>query len=264
MKITVFTCNQERHMSLIKKLAGVADEVFAIHECRTLFPGIDPNYMYYSDIMRKYFEKVMEAEKYYFGNIGFMPSNVYQIPLMRGDLNRIPLDILEDALASDLYIVFGSGFIKGEWIDYLIRHNAVNIHMGVSPYYRGSACNFWAAYDGNPDYVGATIHMLSKGLDSGDMLYHALPEPQKIDTIFLGMAAVRAAQDSLVEYISSGDIFKFSKENQSKEKEIRYSREKDFNDIVAEDYMKHLMEKETVYNKLKNRNMDKFKDAYVG
>lgn len=39
MKITVFTSNQIRHLSLIADLASIADEVFAIQECNTLFPG---------------------------------------------------------------------------------------------------------------------------------------------------------------------------------------------------------------------------------
>ena len=33
--------------------------------------------------------------------------------------------------------------------------------MGVSPYYRGCDCNFWALYDNNPHLVGATIHICS-------------------------------------------------------------------------------------------------------
>ena len=68
-------------------------------------------------------------------------------------------------------------------IDFLIK-DAINIHMGISPYYRGSSCNFWAIYDGNPSYVGATIHLLSKGLDSGDILFHCLPKPLNNDGVF--------------------------------------------------------------------------------
>ena len=71
-------------------------------------------------------------------------------------------------------MVFGSSYIKGELVDYLVKQKAINIHMGVSPYYRGCDCNFWALYDNNPHLVGATIHLLSKGLDSGPMLYHAM------------------------------------------------------------------------------------------
>lgn len=51
--------------------------------------------------------------------------------------------------------------------------------MGLSPYYRGTDCNFWALYDKKPQYVGATIHLLSKGIDSGPTLYHALSKPEK-------------------------------------------------------------------------------------
>ncbi len=54
------------------------------------------------------------------------------------------------------------------------KQKAINIHAGVSPYYRGTDCNFWALYDDNPHLVGTTIHLLSKGLDSGPMLYHAM------------------------------------------------------------------------------------------
>ena len=46
--------------------------------------------------------------------------------------------------------------------------------MGISPYYRGTDCNFWALYDNNSHLVGSTIHYLSKGIDSGPILYHAI------------------------------------------------------------------------------------------
>ena len=264
MKITVITCNQERHISLVRKLSDIADEVYVIHECKTIFPGESPNYMYYSDTMKAYFSMVMEAEKHYFGNISFLPSNVFQIPLLRGDLNSIPLNILNDALKSDYYIVFGSSVIKGHWIDFLVNNNAINIHMGTSPFYRGSACNFWAAYDKNPEYIGATIHLLSKGIDSGDILYHALPAPEKCNTIYLGMSAVRAAQESLVEYIKNNKIKGLKKEIQDNNKEIRFSRQKDFTDEIAKDYMNNLMKPEDVFDKLINRDNKQFKDAYIG
>ena len=94
-----------------------------------------------------------------------MPSN---------DLNKCSMSLLSDFLKSDIYIIFGGTYIKGELVDFLIKQKAINIHAGVSPYYRGTDCNFWALYDGNPHLVGATIHLLSKGLDSGPVIYHAM------------------------------------------------------------------------------------------
>ena len=39
MKITIFTSNQPRHISLINKLSFICDEVYAIQECNTVVPG---------------------------------------------------------------------------------------------------------------------------------------------------------------------------------------------------------------------------------
>ena len=79
-----------------------------------------------------------------------------------------------------MYIIFGASYIKGWLIDFLVENNAINIHMGLAPYYRGNSCNFWALFDDKPSYVGATIHKISKGLDNGPILFHCLPELKKL------------------------------------------------------------------------------------
>ncbi len=92
--------------------------------------------------------------------------------MISGDLNKCPTNLLLDFLKSDVYVVFGSSYIKGELIDFLVKQKAINIHAGVSPYYRGTDCNFWAVADRNFHLVGATVHLLSKGVDSGEILFH--------------------------------------------------------------------------------------------
>ena len=263
MNITVFTGNQPRHISLIRELSKVADKVYAIQECRTVFPGQVQDHFNKTPIMQTYFEYVMDAEKDIFGDIDFLPSNVYQLPIKSEDINRLSLQTIHAALQSEVYVVFGGGYIKGELIDFLVEHKAVNIHMGVSPYYRGSSCNFWAAYDGHPEMIGATIHMLSKGLDSGSMLYHALPKPEETDTFKLGMKAVKVAHDSLVERIANGDIWKYTSVAQDKSREIRYSRYDDFNDMVAKEYLNSPLAPEEVYRKLVERDMNMFLNPFV-
>ena len=61
MKITIFTSNQPRHIRLINKLSEISDEVFAIQECNTVFPGITKDFFNNSDIMQKYFYNVREV-----------------------------------------------------------------------------------------------------------------------------------------------------------------------------------------------------------
>lgn len=264
MKITVFTSNQPRHISLIEELATIADEVYAIQECNTVFPGQVDDFFKKSEVMQQYFRHVIAAEQEVFGDIKFTSKNVSQLVLKSGDLNKLDMKTLSMALDSDYYIVFGSSFIKGPLCEFLVEKKAINIHMGVSPYYRGSSCNFWALYDGNPELVGATIHMLSKGLDSGDMLFHAFPKAEAADPFVIGMMAVRSAHNSLIEYIKSGYITELTPIKQNKTNEIRYTRNKDFTDEVAKEYLLKPPTPIEIKNKLEKRDLSQFLHPYIG
>ncbi len=264
MKITVFTSNRPRHLYLINQMAKIADEVFAVQECTTVFPGLVKDFFDNSPVMQQYFTYVNQSETNIFGEICFLEKNVRQLALKSGDLNKVSLDILKPALQSDVFVVLGSSYIKGDLIEFLVEHKAINIHMGVSPYFRGSSTNFWAPYKGHIDMVGATIHMLSRGLDSGDILYHAFPKPQKIKPFDLGMMSVKVAIDSLVDRVQTGQIFKIKPEVQDRGKEILYTRNSDFTDETAKDYLENLPDEEEVYRQLSNRDESLFKDIYLG
>lgn len=237
MKITIFTGNQPRHVSLIERFAGIADEVYAVQECSTVFPGRVDDFFHKSPVMQDYFCNVIAAEERVFGGVRFSASNVRSISIKSGDLNKVDIARLQPALESDCYVVFGASYIKSPLVDFLIDHNAINIHMGLSPYYRGNSCNFWAIYDGHPELVGATIHRLSRGLDSGGMLFHVLPVRSRADPFLFGMRAVKAAQVALGDAIASGAVFSYEPVQQDKRQQIRYSRNADFTDEVAREYL---------------------------
>ena len=157
--------------------------------------------------------------------------------MLSGDLNKCSIDLLSDFLKSDFYVVFGSSYIKGELIDFLVDQRAINIHAGVSPYYRGTDCNFWALYDNNPHLVGTTIHLLSRGLDSGPMLYHAMSNI-KTNPFEYTMSTIKSAFHSIAERIKDNSIFQINPVTQNKIKEIRYSKKNEFNEEIVKDYFK--------------------------
>lgn len=252
MKITIFTSNQPRHLELVRRLSYVSSEAFAILEANTVFPGLVADFYKKSDVMQKYFENVLRAEKLLFGDVDFLPNNVKTLSIKSGDLNWLSKASLGPALNSDIYIIFGASYIKNWLIDFLVERKAINIHMGISPYYRGSSCNFWALYDGNPEYVGATIHLISKGLDSGDMLYHALPSMHDEDPNVFTMKAVESAQVSLVDRINSREIFDIIPVKQEKSREIRYTRNADFTDHVASEFLSRKLTSGSIGMMLKN------------
>jgi methionyl-tRNA formyltransferase len=263
MRIAVFTSNQARHISLIESLTTVADEVLAIMESNTIHPGRVQDFYAKSAVMQAYFERVLAAERELFGEPRFLPSPARAFVMKGGDINLLPCSALRDALNCDVIVVFGASYIKGDLCDALVQRRALNIHMGVSPYYRGSSCNFWALYDRHPELVGATIHLLSKGLDSGSMLFHALPAADAVDGFRLGMRSVQAAHEGLVDAIRRGWWQDHEPVLQDKSLEIRYTRNAQFNDEVAAEYLSRMATPEEILRTLQNRDHSKFLRLYV-
>jgi len=237
MKITLFTSNNKRHNYLINLLSEISDELYVIQECGTIFPGIFLGHYQASPIMKKYFENVNNVQTQIFGNsyVNNKKKNIKILSMLSGDLNQCSMNFLSDFLKSDVYVVFGSSYIKGELADFLVKQKAINIHAGVSPYYRGCDCNFWALFDDNPHLVGTTIHLLSKGLDSGPMLYHAMSN-LKTNPFEYTMSTVKSAFHSIAERIKNDSIFRIKPLVQDKIKEVRYSKKSEFSEKVVKEY----------------------------
>ena len=237
MKITLFTSNKNRHNYLINLISEISEELFVIQECGTIFPGIMQSQYQTSPIMKKYFDNVNSAQSLMFGNsyINNKKKNIKLLPMLFGDLNQCSNNLLSSFLKSDVYLVFGSSYIKGELLEFLVKNRGINIHAGISPYYRGTDCNFWALYDGNPHLVGTTIHLLSKGLDSGPILYHAMSN-LRTNPFEYTMSTVKSAFHSIAERISDGSIFKIKSIDQDKNNELRYSKKSEFNEEIVKKY----------------------------
>ncbi len=258
MKITVFTANQSRHNYLVNLLSNISEELFVIQENIAISSPTIPRDYPVTETMKKYFSNVIDAQKKLFGNTYINRKNknirIHQLEL--GELNKCSLKISNNFLNSNIYIVFGSSYIKGELVQFLVKKKAINIHMGISPYYRGADCNFWALYDGNSHLVGSTIHFLSKGLDSGSILYHALSE--KVSDPFLyPMSTVKSAFYSLLTKIKDQSIFKIKEQTQDKSKQLRYSKKMEFTDKVVKEFLNKKI------NMTKEIDLSLFKDPYL-
>ncbi len=262
MKITVFTSNQPRHLGLVRRLSAVASECYSIVETNTVFPGKQKDFFQKSPTFQEYFGNVLLSEQRLFGPLQFSGES-RQLVVKMGDASSLSRAVLEPALQSDCYIVFGASYIKGWLAEFLVENHALNIHMGISPYYRGSSCNFWALYDRRADLVGATVHQLSRGLDSGPMLYHVAPSVAGCETPFdFTMKAVKLVQDSLVDRVSDGSILNMEPVKQDRSQEIRYTRNADFTDDVARDFLDNMPTIQEITHQVEGRRQSDFLNLY--
>ncbi len=233
MKITVFTSDSNRHINLINILANLCSKLYVIQEQRRSQKNYDG-----VDIVHKYFNNVYLAQEKIFPESEILNNKkIKLLSIKSGELSNLKLKNIAEYLESNLFIVFGASYIKGDLIKFLEKNRAINIHAGISPHYRGTDCNFWALYDNRPHLVGSTIHLLSEGLDNGPILYHAMPEIN-INPFEYTMSSIKSAFISLSQKIEDGSIFKIEPVVQDFTKEIRFSKKKDFNSNIVEKYFR--------------------------
>ena len=222
--------------------------LYVIQESKTIFPGLNSE-ISNNKIIYEYFKKVDWAQKKIFQNNSIeVTKNVKLLPLKMGDLKYIKIRENIDFFRSDLYVVFGSSLIKGEILKFLKKKKAINIHMGISPYYRGADCNFWAQNDGNTNLVGATIHYLSDGIDDGKIISYATSEFHP-NRFLHSMSTVKSAFYCLKKIIYKQKKISFK---QDLNKTIKLSKKKEFNPARIKKFFSKKYKKQKKNFKLSN------------
>lgn len=93
-------------------------------------------------------------------------------------VNRPEAHELMERVNPGRILVYGTGIVG----DRMLARSAttpLNLHTGISPHYRGSACAFWPIHNGEPDMVGATVHEICSIIDGGPIYAtaHAVLQP---------------------------------------------------------------------------------------
>ena len=85
-------------------------------------------------------------------------------------------------LAVDAVFIFGSGMIRDPLFSILPKLK-INLHLGISPRYRGSATLFWPFYFLEPNWAGSTFHLITDEPDAGQIIHQSAPKLEMGDTI---------------------------------------------------------------------------------
>ena len=232
MKVVLVSRGKLRHLWFADALknAGLLEKHF-IQQHITQTEKIAGN----SDLMQKYFNMVSKYEKKYFGFSGnTISSSFSNFDNLCSELDKLPQVII---------IIFGTSFIKGGSIRFLESRLAMNIHAGVSPEYRGSACNFWALYDNCPELVGVSLHRLTDKVDEGDVYFSFFfnkIECSRYSLTEYSMFELKRGLIGVLDFLVSRQIFnqtnakqmELTVQNMKGRQNIRRSRHKDFNEKI--------------------------------
>jgi methionyl-tRNA formyltransferase len=103
------------------------------------------------------------------------PTDIPLFQIENGNSNTTQVFEWVNSHRPDVVVLYGSSIIKDPILSFYERR-VINVHLGLSPYYRGSGTNFWPLVDGLPECVGATIHIASRKVDAGNILTQVRPE----------------------------------------------------------------------------------------
>jgi len=193
MKIIWIGGNHPRHLffgNALHKEFGLAGAIIQLRENILPQPPDDITELDRQNFIR-HFENRLKAEKKYFGR-----QKLPDCPRLEVAADRLNSGASANFVRSinpDATMIFGSDLIKDDLLSALPA-NTVNLHLGLSPRYRGAATLFWPFYFMEPAYAGCTFHYIVSEPDAGDVVHQVVPKMEKSDTIHdVACKAVEAA-----------------------------------------------------------------------
>jgi methionyl-tRNA formyltransferase len=116
-----------------------------------------------------------------------MPSAGFVIPnLLELNINKInEEEVLEWSRERqpDAIALFGTSILGSNWTN-SFSQRIVNLHLGSSPRYRGSATLFWPFYNDEIEHVAATIHLATDKVDAGGILEKVSINPNQVQNYY--------------------------------------------------------------------------------
>ncbi len=118
-----------------------------------------------------HFRRRARSEYDFFGSFDRLaPDHSEPVQIEGGSINNRKYYEQIRELDPDLLVAYGCSLIKDPLLDHYMG-NFLNVHLGLSPYYRGTGTNFWPLVNREPEYVGATFMHIDEGVDTGEIIH---------------------------------------------------------------------------------------------
>jgi len=172
-RVVILTGSELRH-TFFRKAIALSDQIEIV---QTYCEGLEKSLGTFvkqesgNDLRTKHLHAREQSELDFFGL--FLDSTADRskpLFLPKGEINSPKY--VEAILKSDpdLLIAYGCSIVREPLLSAFPRR-FLNVHLGLSPYYRGSGTNYWPLVNREPEYVGATFMHIDSGVDSGEVIH---------------------------------------------------------------------------------------------
>jgi len=224
VKVILFRADQTRHKALAHLLNSKGYLIAQVIEQQS--ENLSPN----SSLVTEHFKAREQFEKDFFSDA--TSHNFVNVPVITIRSNLInSKDTIKfiSHIDFDIAITFGVSILNSETINAL-NDKILGIHLGLSPYYRGSGTNFFPFVNNELEAVGYTLMHLDKGTDTGQIVHQGRAPIVLGDSIHtIGNRNIRLLFVDIIKLIESKFDFSISK-SQILRDSNRYYRKKDFSE----------------------------------
>jgi methionyl-tRNA formyltransferase len=231
----ILTSNSLRHMYFANVMARALDVTGIISEPKSDY---FERQIEGSSLVKEHFANLSAYERKYLGDYPSFPE-VPTLFVKTKEINEAAtLDWARDRDA-DVVLLFGTGILSDAWLDEY-EGRVVNLHLGFSPRYRGTATLFWPFVNDELEYVGATIHLAERRVDAGAILKVVTPDIAGGDNYYdISSKTIRKAIDSMPAVVNAYLARELAPIPQNKAEQKYCYYKKDF----SEDVLRGVMEK---------------------
>ena len=233
IKVIIISANELRHKFFRKKVSSfekvnvelcLAEKNQSRHYFKVIKSPI------YSAAEKKHFKDRQKSEKIYFGKFLKNNSDLKNLLVIkRGEFNyntKIINKIIN--IKPDIIISYGCSLIKNPILK-KFKNKFINIHLGLSPYYKGSATNFWPFVYNEPQFAGVSFLKIDKGIDAAPIIHQIRPCFKEKDNIHdIGNKLIIKMINPLEIIIKNFKLLKSKKQKKSKIEKIFKKKDFDF------------------------------------
>lgn len=226
--IAVLTSTHARHKAFAKKMCENFDVSLVVFEKKHQSSEL-------SSREKEYFKKLKN----------WLPDCRY-VFCNKGEINSLKVQNSIKQVSPLLGLVFGTSILKPNLYN-IPNLGCFNIHTGKTQYFRGVDSAFWAIHDEKLEGIGATIHKIDQGIDTG--IVYAQASPLIIegdDHVSLFLKSCQVGFESMAEKVfriiegdakpldisSNGKIYFSKDKNSEKEKEVTAKTKKVIKDFL--------------------------------
>lgn len=258
-KVLLIRANELRHKALSIVIKNSGHEVYEIIDTKKVQKEIIQN-----NLIKLHFQARDQVELDFFSDLVYQENSKKYQRIECWDINSGEIIEFAKKLDVELVITFGCSMIKTPWLE-IFNNRILGIHLGLSPYYRGSGTNFFPFVNNELGAVGYTLMNLNEGVDAGNIIHQSYAEMIYGDSIHtVGTRLMRKMFNDIAKITHLEKLsYEFdSALKQPSNEEFRFYRKRDFDSTGLELAMKNI-KNQSILNFLKNIDSERKKFPLV-